>query len=356
MSQRLGTIASCNGLITRLACARAQSCGIDLSPLLRRIDLTLREINDEDIPLSVATQISCLNLIAAAVDDKLLGFHIARTIEPGKVGLLHYIVASADTLGDALLKLSRYSKIANEGITLKAEVGKKLRIGFDYAGVSRLSDRHQIEAWIAALVRFCRAATARELQPISVQVRHQRIRESDEFDRFFGLTVEFGTDKDDVQFPSEAAKLQIVSADPHLNKLLSKYCDEVLAARKVPPVPLRVNVENLIATLLPHGQARRDVVAQKLGLSPRSLGRKLSAEGISFARILEELRIGLAKRYLSERDLSISRIAWLLGYTEVSAFSHAFRRWTGRAPRADRSWRRSPSPVLTRKGRTPVLE
>jgi AraC-like DNA-binding protein len=95
---------------------------------------------------------------------------------------------------------------------------------------------------------------------------------------------------------------------------------------------------------LPHGQARRDVVAQKLGLSPRTLGRKLSADGISFARILEELRIGLAKRYLSERGLSISRIAWLLGYTEVSTFSHAFRRWAGRAPRADRSWRRSPSP------------
>jgi hypothetical protein len=145
MSQRLGTIASCNGLITRLACARARSCGIDLSPILRRTGLTLREINHEDIPLSVTTQISCLNLIAAAVDDKLLGFHIARTIEPGTVGLLHYIVASADTLGDALLKLSRYSKITNEGIALKAEVGKKLRIGFDYAGVSRLSDRHQIE-------------------------------------------------------------------------------------------------------------------------------------------------------------------------------------------------------------------
>jgi hypothetical protein len=68
-------------------------------------------------------------------------------------------------------------------------VGKKLRIGFDYAGVSRLSDRHQIEAWITALVRFCREATARELRPISVRVRHQRIRESDEFDQFFGLTA-----------------------------------------------------------------------------------------------------------------------------------------------------------------------
>ena len=113
--------------------------------------------------------------------------------------------------------------------------------------MSRLSDRHQIEAWITALVRFCREATARELRPISVRVRHQRIRESDEFDQFFGLTAEFGADKDDVQFPSEAAKLQIVSADPHLNKLLSKYCDEVLAARKVPSGPLRVNVENLIA-------------------------------------------------------------------------------------------------------------
>jgi hypothetical protein len=63
----------------------------------------------------------------------------------------------------------------------------------------------------------------------------------------FSAFAEFGADKDDVQFPSEAAKLQIVSADPHLNKLLSKYCDEVLAARKVPSWPLRVNVENLIA-------------------------------------------------------------------------------------------------------------
>jgi hypothetical protein len=79
--------------------------------------------------------------------------------------------------GEPVLKLSRYSKIANEGIALKAEVGKKLRIGFDYAGVSRLSDRHQIEAWITALVRFCREATARELRLISVRVR-QRSREA----------------------------------------------------------------------------------------------------------------------------------------------------------------------------------
>jgi AraC-like DNA-binding protein len=81
---------------------------------------------------------------------------------------------------------------------------------------------------------------------------------------------------------------------------------------------------------------------KKLGMAPRTLRRKLAAENITFARILEDLRIALAQRYLAEQNLSISRIAWLLGYAEVSAFSHAFRRLTGRTPRADRPRQRRP--------------
>jgi AraC-like DNA-binding protein len=94
--------------------------------------------------------------------------------------------------------------------------------------------------------------------------------------------------------------------------------------------------------LLPHAQGNVESVAHKLGISPRTLRRKLAAEGVTFAGIREDLRLALAKRYLTEQDLSISRIAWLLGYTEVSAFSHAFRRWTGRTPRADRPRQRRP--------------
>jgi AraC-like DNA-binding protein len=85
--------------------------------------------------------------------------------------------------------------------------------------------------------------------------------------------------------------------------------------------------------LLPHAKASASNVAQKLAFSTRSLSRKLHDGGVAFAEILEETRAALAKRYLAERDLPVSEIAWLLGYCEVSSFNHAFKRWTGMTQR-----------------------
>jgi len=96
---------------------------------------------------------------------------------------------------------------------------------------------------------------------------------------------------------------------------------------------MRPGLENAIAPLLPHGQARASEVARRLGMSHRTLARRLSSEGLTFSGILDELKSDLAKRYLKEKHLAISEIAWLLGYREVSAFTHAFKRWTGRTPR-----------------------
>jgi AraC-like DNA-binding protein len=101
--------------------------------------------------------------------------------------------------------------------------------------------------------------------------------------------------------------------------------------------PLKVQVENAIAALLPHGQARQDLVAAELGMSPRTLARRLAAEGSSFAEILTQVRSALADRYLADRTLPISQIAWLLGYAEISAFTRAFQRWTGLVPSAARA-------------------
>jgi AraC-like DNA-binding protein len=85
--------------------------------------------------------------------------------------------------------------------------------------------------------------------------------------------------------------------------------------------------------LLPHAKASASNVARKLAISTRTLSRKLRDEDVAFAEILEETRAALAKRYLAERDLPVSEIAWLLGYGEVSSFTHAFKRWTGTTPR-----------------------
>jgi AraC-like DNA-binding protein len=95
-------------------------------------------------------------------------------------------------------------------------------------------------------------------------------------------------------------------------------------------------VENASAPLLPHGRAPADEIARQLGMSLRTLERRLGSEGLTFSSILSELRFDLARRYLQEGYLSISKIAWLLGYQNVGGFTHAFKRWSGKAPREAR--------------------
>jgi AraC-like DNA-binding protein len=342
-AKSLSAIPSSAGLMTRLACARAKATGIDLPPLLQRVRLSVQDIADESIRLNVATQIQSLNVLAEALNDRLLGFHLGQDMDLRRTGFLYYAAASSDLLGHALQGLARCATTLNEGVRLEADLGETLRAGFAYAGVSRRSDRHQIEAWITAIVRCCRQITGRDLAPLGVRIMHQRTPESAKIDSFLGCTAEFGADRDEIWFAGEAAKLPVVNADRYLNKLVIGYCEEVVSHRKARSGVIQADVENAIAALLPHGETRIENVAQKLRVSPRTLRRKLAAEGVTFAGILEDLRFALAKHYLAEQDLSISRIAWLLGYTEVSAFSHAFRRWTGRTPRADRSRRRRPA-------------
>jgi AraC-like DNA-binding protein len=96
-------------------------------------------------------------------------------------------------------------------------------------------------------------------------------------------------------------------------------------------------VERVLAALLPHGKASPLEVGRRLGTSSRTLSRRLREEGATFAKILDELRAALAKRYLEDRELPVSEIAWLLGYREVSSLTHAFKRWTGATPRQFRA-------------------
>jgi len=104
-------------------------------------------------------------------------------------------------------------------------------------------------------------------------------------------------------------------------------------------------VENEVQKLLPHGKARRHSVARTLGLSERTLTRKLADEGATYERVVDQLRQSLALEYLKEPSVSLSQIAWLLGYEEATSFNHAFRRWTGRSPSETRNEKLLPAPV-----------
>jgi len=126
--------------------------------------------------------------------------------------------------------------------------------------------------------------------------------------------------------------MPLIHADNYLNDLLLKHCEAAQAQRRSDSSQLRTRVENAISSLLPHGRVLVEDVARSLGMSERTLARKLSDEGLNFTEILQQLRRDLAVRYLDDRKLHVSKIAWLLGFHEVSAFTHAFKRWTGKTP------------------------
>ena len=133
--------------------------------------------------------------------------------------------------------------------------------------------------------------------------------------QFVGTKVEFGADKDEFALNLDARELSLVHADSYLNDLLLKYCEAALADRSDDMSQLRTRVENAISSLLPHGRVLVEDVARGLGMSKRTLARRLSDEGLNFTEILQQLRRDLAVRYLDDRRLHVSKIAWLLGFS-----------------------------------------
>jgi AraC-like DNA-binding protein len=323
---------SATGGIARLVCARMRGSSIPLLPLLSKAGLTVEQIDSPSARLAVRSQIRFLELAADALGDDLLGFHLARDYDLREIGLLYYVSVSSEILNDALHKVARYSGIVNEGISLKFRATKEAVVTFNYVGIERQSDRHQIEFWLVSVVRLCRQFANRRLVPSRIRVMHQRKKTPAELRSFLGCEIEFASSVDEVVFPRAVKLMPISSADPHLNELLIRYCEEALEHRGLERTTLRSSVENAMAPLLPHGKATAVEIARRIGMSHRTLARRLSADGLTFSEISEELKGSLAKHYLRDGDLPISQIAWLLGYCEISAFTHAFKRWTGMTP------------------------
>jgi AraC-like DNA-binding protein len=334
-AQRLKQFPMATGGLVRLAYAFASKEGLEVEPLLKKAGLTSRHVENSTFPLGVKNQIEFLNLLAAAAGDELLGFHLAQTFDLREIGMLYYVMASSNTLGDALQRAARYSRIVNEGIHLKYRENKRLTIAFEYVGVARHQDRHQIEFFMVSLARLVRQLSGRNVSPDRLSVTHHREGFHALFRKFFACEVLFGSSADEIEFALTIRQMPLASADSFLHALLIAQCEKTHAHR-LRPAALRVSIENEIVPLLPHGKAQAPTIARKLGISQRTLARRLAAEGLSFTSILDALKFDLAKHYLEEAGLPITTIAWLLGYQEVSAFTHAFKRWTGMTPKQAR--------------------
>jgi hypothetical protein len=195
--QDLASIPTAQGGLSRLAIARLTSAGVPVAPLLKRAGLAPEVIADPAERLSVRSQIALLDEAAIALKDDCLGFTLARNFDPREIGLLYYVMASSQTLGDALKRVARYSQITNEALVVRYREGNRLMISLSYSGVPRHSDRHQIEFCMFAVLRVCRVLTGQNLVPQHFSIAHHRSGATSEMARFVGTKVEFGADTDD---------------------------------------------------------------------------------------------------------------------------------------------------------------
>jgi len=160
---------------------------------------------------------------------------------------------------------------------------------------------------------------------------HARNSGLKELHRVLRCPVQFVQDADTWVLPPDVMDLPIVSEDSRLLHVLEAHADHLLLERQS-ATGLRSLVENQVLGLLPSGNVQAAVVAKQMGMSVRSFRRYLAQEGTSFAEVLDHVRQRRASRYLEDESVSLQQIAWLLGYSEISAFNHAFKRWFGTSP------------------------
>ena len=310
--------------------------GIDARPALLGAGLSRRQLSRSDIGLSVASQYRFLELAAAEADDQLLGLHVAAEMDLRAIGILFYLTGSARTVSEALENFARYSKTTNEALVVDIS-RRKDEVTLTIRHVQEFDEPHRQFFELVALwfIRTLHRQTNRHFNPARVTFTHARNADLREVHHLLCCPVDFAQAADTWVLPQRVMDLPILSEDSHLLQILTAYADDLMAERHSVS-GLQSMVANQLVDLLPSGESGAAAIARRLGMSRRSFARHLAEEGTTYGEILEQLRQRLASRYLADDRMSLQQIAWLLGYSEPGAFTHAYRRWTGTTPRQAR--------------------
>jgi AraC-like DNA-binding protein len=307
---------------------------IDPEPLLRRAGLSGLDLASRELLIPAVAEARLIEASARAASDASFGVSMAEGANPRDAGLLYYLFNAAATLRQALMLLSRYIRIANGGLETAVvfSASGDAILEFDYVGLRRGDLVHAAEYHLGIVVRIFREISGRPISPKGVSFVHHRTFAARDFDRFFGCPVQFGAPSDRLCYSRDTLETGVVYADERLLEILMAYCEREAALRGDPSTSFRVAVENEIQKLLPYGQAKIDAIANAVGVSSRSLARRLAEEGTTFSEVLDEIRRTLSLQYLAAPNLSVDQITAMLSYRDAGSFSHAFRRWTGVSP------------------------
>ena len=260
---------------------------------------------------------------------------LARRIAPRHFGVVGFAALACGTLGEALKRLERYHRSvydANVAQVRPCPEGISIEWGVERGRPGALVD----ETAIAALVQLTREFTGRQLRALAVDFVNRRPAEVRPYEDFFGGPVRFDQPSTRLVLSRRDLALPLRGADAALLALLDAQAERLLQQVAAVSGPVGVWRQALVG-LIRSGRTQLPDLSASLQISPRSLQRRLAQQGQSFQTLLSQTRQQLAEAYLRDASVELAEVALLLGYSEQSAFTRAFRQWTGQAPL---QWRR----------------
>lgn len=275
-----------------------------------------------------------LDVAAIHLADPLIGLHVGQTINPRHLGILGPVFASCETLAAALQKLERYQRLIFDVTPMSQRMGKNW-VELVWESGEYHPGALVNETGFAVLIQFCRGLVRGPGHPLRVEFAHAGPADVRPYEDWFGCPVRFDRPEALVRVGLDLLASPLKSPDPALMQVLEQHAERMLA--QLPQQEEIVeSLRKAIASALREGEPDIEKISAKLACSSRTLQRRLQQTGTSFRGELNLVRHELATSYLRDPRLQIVDIALLLGYSEHSAFTRAFREQTGMTPQQAR--------------------
>jgi AraC-like DNA-binding protein len=323
-------LASMRPILRRLL----EMYGLDSVALARQAGIVLPEVLGPTDRIAVDKADAVLQLAIPLIHDPAFGLQVARCWHPANLGVLGYAWLSSSTLRTGLRRLERYHRLVGDrGATEIEEVRQGIKVRFwanrgDPAEVPVAAVA--VDMAIALLLDMCRMNAGAALRPVAVSLRRKTPESTAPYERFFGCAVRFGAAENFFLLAREDADALLPSSNKQLATVFDTMLGAELAMLDKSDVVARCRAA--VLEYLTSGEVSEEDTAKQLHMSPRTLQRKLAEARLTYQQLVDDTRKDLALRYIDDAKRSLGDITFALGFSQPSAFTRAFKRWTGLSP------------------------
>jgi AraC-like DNA-binding protein len=316
--------------------ARGQAVGVQVDELLEAAGLLRGQLVDTEAMVPLPAVETMLGMLAQRYADPLLGLHFASDIQPATFGAIGYISQACATFGDVLEVMTRYNGLlSNIGQTSVIHHPGLVEIRWDCHNGGPAFRRQASEYVLGSFTVLTRLLLPdQKTLPLAVNFAHAVVPDAEqarEYFDFFRCPVYFGKPASSLLVPAALLNVSLPHGDAFMKELLERHTTTLLEQRRQ-ATPLPEVVRQLVSAMMIDGAPGRDDIARQLGLSGRSLHRRLEEADTSFREILDEVRLTLAKSQLHPQGDVLSVIASRLGFASHQAFMRWFKAQTGTTP------------------------